>query len=955
MKRYLLVAVFAVSCLTTAAQQQAVTFEMRHFTQDAKADGVTDFHGDTEWLNTDQRVAALNSYAGFASKFWGDPDLDTPLFSDAQVRERTAQIKPQPLTSVRQTLRLSEWHSCASSKGKNASLEATRANWSGKGVTISDGCLVIDGGEVSPAIDTMGWRFEMKMVLSQPSRWLQISLKDENGAAIEIDVKDLRNADKLDKIEVYGDFPGRVIFVSSNGVTLKEMSMPESFGRYVAAFTLSSEQGMTQIDDFSLYSFIRTPATPRTPFVTVLHYDDDFDELPCMSGWQTATYDDSKWDIVTLPSALGGLKSEGESYYLRTKVHVGEFKYASLEIETLDPAGEVWVNGEIAAVLKGRQPRSVDVSEYLIPNAENTIAVRVKPYKAENTMLHAPSDLNIGWFLGRTELILTKTTSHIVRNLVHTSSLADDKAVQRHKLTVKNETGFSRKGSVRINYYPWFPEEGECVASISKDIELRPRVENIYDIDMVMEKPQVWTVEAPKLYKVEVIIYDDQGNPVDDFVTTTGIRVIEQKEGVLYINHKPEMLNGAQNFGCRLPIEDIAKTIRCGSDEMIMRDLMMAQKLGNLLRIHIHSEMDVVDGVNDPRFAEYADQMGLYLIWQSAGWLREGEVWNVDIENWPDYIRQVYNHPSIVLWEASNHPNRFKNHDISDTEDYFNRIIPAIVGVDTSRLVSPTSFWQHSHYGVYDGTVDYQGNPIAANPNLMHKMMTRGSQDAYTGYGEKWSTLRNFPYPWAKSCLEAKDLCYFNFEHEESAAQPNWTLARKDPWYNVPSYEWEYEEGSIGRLLQFDEWRASQAFQAFSAWESMKIQTLAGVAGFSWCSLESGPNMFTYQKPLVDPYYVPKLAFHANRMVFGKIWAASDDVDTVYGPGDQICPVVFNLGDACTATLTVELCNEHGKVLERKVLKNVQVEAGRSVTRLEPFRFKSKAAGTRFIVYKLSY
>ena len=135
----------------------------------------------------------------------------------------------------------------------------------------------------------------------------------------------------------------------------------------------------------------------------------------------------------------------------------------------------------------------------------------------------------------------------------------------------------------------------------------------------------------------------------------------------------------------------------------------------------------------------------------------------------------------------------------------------------------------------------------------------------------------------------------------------------------------------------------------------MKIQTLAGVAGFSWCSLESGPNMFTYQKPLVDPYYVPKLAFHANRMVFGKIWAASDDVDTVYGPGDQICPVVFNLGDACTATLTVELSNEHGKVLERKVFKNVQIEAGRSVTRLEPFRFKSKAAGTRFIVYKLSY
>ena len=113
--------------------------------------------------------------------------------------------------------------------------------------------------------------------------------------------------------------------------------------------------------------------------------------------------------------------------------------------------------------------------------------------------------------------------------------------------------------------------------------------------------------------------------------------------------------------------------------------------------------------------------------------------------------------------------------------------------------------------------------------------------------------------------------------------------------------------------------------------------------------------MFTYQKPLVDCYYVPKLAFHANKMVFNRIWAASDDVDTVYGPEDMIRPVIFNLGDSCTATLTIELCNAKGRVIERKTLKNIAVPEGRSVTRLEPFRFKSKADGCHFIVYRLSY
>ena len=44
-----------------------------------------------------------------------------------------------------------------------------------------------------------------------------------------------------------------------------------------------------------------------------------------------------------------------------------------------------------------------------------------------------------------------------------------------------------------------------------------------------------------------------------------------------------------------------------------------------------------------------------------------------------------------------------------------------------------------------------------------------------------------------------------------------------------------------------------------------------------------------------------------------------------------------------------------GKVIERRTFKDVNVEAGRSVTRLEPFRFKTKKAGCYFVVYKLSY
>ena len=939
--------ILALSAAFGANAQTSSTFEMRYLTKDAKADGVTDFHGQTEWLDTPQRVSVLSDYADFAARFWGDSGLNTPMFTDAQVAERTAAIKPQPSTSVRNTMDLKQWKSYGWKKGKKKDWSI----WTTDGAVVSGGALVLDGKSVSCKTDTIDWRFRMKIsAVASEDMMIEMNGSGDRKVPMRIDKKRL-SGDTSREFEIYGDLAYDILFLSQNGKTVMEIPYKDSV---VTGVTISCPAGKAVIDNMSLYSFRRTEETPRLPFHTVFHFDEDFEDIPSMDGWQTASYDDSDWEDVSLPSPHGGLKAEGESYYLRTKVKVEDFKYAALEIESLDPAGEVWVNGEPAAVLKGRKPRSIDITEYLTPGEENTIAVRVKPYFSENPMVHTPSDRNLGWFLGRTSLVLVPDRCHITENLIHTSSLNDTEAVQRHKVSIKNETGFSRKGSITINYHPWFPVEGDCVASISKEIEIRPRITNVYDLDMEISAPLVWSTGNPQLYRVEVILKDEEGKPVDDYVTTTGVRVIEQKNGVLYINHKPDMLNGAQNFGYRLPIENISKTVRCGSDEMVMKDLMMAQKLGNLLRIHIHFEMDVVDGVNDPRYAEYADQMGMYLIWQSAGWLREGEVWNVDIENWPLYMKQVYNHPSIILWEASNHPNRFKNHDRNDTEDYFNAIISAIADTDTSRLISPTSFWQHSHYGNYDGTVDYQGNSMEPNPVLMHKMMTRGSQDAYTGYGNDWSHLRNYPYPWAESCLDAKDLCYFNFEHEESAAQPNWELARKEPWYNVQSYEWDYEKGSIGRHLEFDEWRASQAFQAFSAWESMKIQTLSGVCGFSWCSLESGANMFTYQKPLVDPFNVPKLAFYANRMVFQRLWAASNDVDTVYGPSDCVKPVIFNLGDECVADLTIELCNSRGKVIERKVLRNIKVAQGRSVTHLEPFRFKSAREGCHFIVYKIT-
>lgn len=967
-KTAFITALFALFALCTKAQNVS-TFEMRYITSDAKADGDTDFHGETEWMNLEQRLDFLNKYAGYSSGFWGNPQLDKPLLAPGEAESALQNIKPQPLTNIRRTMRLSSWQAYGYRPDKAEDKKKQWALWTTTpGTSVTNGGLKLKNCTVERETGKMDWRFKFTTTLNKPSSDFALAFNKGSETLLSVELAKGKimaqsgqfkqsgvfdNATKV-KLEIYGDIPKRRFFITVGGQSSIECPIDVAVAQEVDCIKFSSQRGETVIDDVLLFNFVEDSANQHTPYYTELLLDEDFEEVLPIDGWQNMAYADNRWEIVNLPSVHGGIREKEESYYLRKKVRVEDFGRAVLKLETLDPGGEVWINGQPVAVINNRHPYDLDVTEYLKPNSENLIAVRVKPYKTGHSMLHSPSDPYIGWLLGRTELILTDRCM-IKGVFAHTASIGEDCALQINQIVLQYPGVYSCKGSVEVNYYPWFPVEGEKVASVKQDVEIRSAIDNKVVIDLPIKQPKLWQTGQPNLYRVEVILRNEKGEAIDDYMLTTGIRTIEQKNGNLYVNNKAEMLNGAQIMGNRYPIETVAKTNRCVQDETIAQDLLMIKKMNaNMLRIHVHAEKDTIDGINDPRYAEFADQLGVYLLWQTAGWIREGEAWNVDFEGYPKFMKQVYNHPSIVMWEASNHPNRFKKHGISDSNDYMDRIYSTISSADTSRLISPTSFWQHTHYGNYDGTKDYKGNPMTPSPVLMEKLMIRGSQDAYTGYGADWSYLRKAPHSWAASCLAANDKCYFNFEHEESAAQPNWELVKKEPWYKIQSYEWGYEEGSIGRKLDAEEWRISQAFQAFSAWESMKKQTLLGYDGFSWCSLESGANMFTYQKPLVDAVGVPKLAFYANKQVFSRIWAASDNVDVVYGPNDLITPVIFNLDEERTVNLTIELKNDKGKTVEHKKIKNIRIDRGRSVTKLDSFQFKKKQDGCYFIVYTIT-
>ena len=203
------------------------------------------------------------------------------------------------------------------------------------------------------------------------------------------------------------------------------------------------------------------------------------------------------------------------------------------------------------------------------------------------------------------------------------------------------------------------------------------------------------------------------------------------------------------------------------------------------------------------------------------------------------------------------------------------------------------------------------------------------------------------------SYLESKERAYFNFEHDEIIGQPNWNLYKGKPMYHIKSYEREYDEGSIGRELEFDEWLTSQAWQALGAYETIKKCRIVDYDGLSWCNLRGGQNTVTYQKSLVDYYGQPKLAYYAHRMAFGNVLACSGNVDMVYGPDDTIPIIVMNIGERKTVTVKISVLSPGNTVAYETEIKDVTLAEGRTVTNAGEVKLAELPDGIYSIKYEV--
>ncbi len=965
------------------------SFELRYFSNAKNANGETDFKGKTSILNTEQRIDFLKRYAEYATNFFNDPHLDKMVVAESEIAEALQKVKPQPLPDVRERIQLTDWKYTGFRNGIREEELSELSRWnSGKSMKADLGSLHFTdiNAKLDLNIDSQKWRMRMEWKAFITASSLPVSFAFNQAIQFGIDEKAVLSyitsgrkiTSKVNELDKWTEFivepdleTGRYNLFMDNQLIADfvELSGCDSV---IDHLEVKAGKGF-RMDDIWGVGYRKTE-NPDVPFSIETFVNEDFEVHPDMKGWQLPEYDDSGWKPVPRwPYAHGGERQKGEFLYLRTKLRMEEFEQATLSGETMSPSGEIWINGEVVHVQHNEHPFEIDITKYLHPGSDNFVAVKINPDKVEFTNRHTPADIYTGWFAGRMWVDLTDKR-RIKDLFVFTEKIGKDTATLGLEAVIRNDHVIysaerERRGSntfegqLSVELKKWFPLEGQTsVVNQTFPVSVYLGQDKKWKGEIKIAAPDLWTTETPNLYKVTAELKDTQGNIIDDYVVTTGIRTVSQEGGTFRINGQPAMMNGALSAAFRAPLERIAQWFRCGPDEKIVQEILMLKKMNaNTMRMTLN---DGVDGnINDPRYAEFGDQLGIMFQWGTTAWVRTDSPYIIDFEGLPKYIRQVRNHPSIVMWQPANHPLL---KDFDDAIVWIEEIYNSIIRWDRSRLISPTANSTRIKPPNDKGTLDHKGNPVEPNPVWTAPMITRGSMDYATGYGAEWSTLRSYPYPrtwsgvqnWLETgyrtdYLASKERAYFDFESEESIGQPNWKLHRGKPQYKVQSYEYKYNEGSIGRLLSTDEWKESQAWQAMSGYEAYRKKRWLDYDGQAWCNLRGGHNTATYQKPLIDYYGHAKLSFYAIRMVFQPVLAGSKNVDVVYGPEDKIPVVVMNIGPQRRVTVTAVVRDLKMKEVYRKNWENVILPEGRSFTDIDVFRPHVKKQGIYAVEYSV--
>ena len=388
--------------------------------------------------------------------------------------------------------------------------------------------------------------------------------------------------------------------------------------------------------------------------------------VPCdwqMQGFGTPIYTNSRYPFRREPPRVTGTPDQSwTAYGARNPVgsYVTEFNVSDipsynwiLEFEAVSSAFYVWVNGQkVGYSQNSMSPAEFDISPYL-QEGQNRLAVEV--YRWCDGSYIEDQDF---WRLSG----IFRPVKLWKRPLVHISDYritvipSDDYSVARiHTQVQIVNTSASQVNRVNLMFTlkDKKTDGKECSQSwfTEKIPVLQPHDSIWVTTAGNLFWPQLWSAEKPNLYECTLELAE-KGQVTESFCQNVGVRKIETRGEVMYINDKPVKLRGVNRH------DHHPRTGHYVDAETTELDIkLMKQANINMLRTSHYPD--------SPILYELCDRYGIYVMdeacQESHGFgLRNRQMGNdpqwmkAHVDRAESLVKRDINHPSILFWSLGN-------------------------------------------------------------------------------------------------------------------------------------------------------------------------------------------------------------------------------------------------------------------------------------------------------------
>ena len=394
------------------------------------------------------------------------------------------------------------------------------------------------------------------------------------------------------------------------------------------------------------------------------------------SQFSSPTFNDSKWSHVVVPhdwaiygpfsfdndkqhlaiaqdgqkeamehaGRTGGLPFVGTGWYRRSLEIPSDLgdRRVFLRFDGAMSHARVYVNGkEVGYWPYGYNTFAFDITSFVRPGEANTLAVRLEN-KHESSRWYPGAGLYRNVHLTFTSPVYVPLWG----TQIQTPTVEASRAYVDVRTRIAGTSTLSGR-PLQVKTKILSPE-GKVVAQREEQIQ-STGTERLYHTGFDVERPQLWDIDQPHLYKY-VIELSEGGRLLDRDTTTFGIRSIELKAGDgFYLNGRKLKFQGACLH------HDLGPLGAAVNEAAMRRQIRTMQDMGvNAIRTS--------HNMPAPEFVRLCDEMGMPVMAESFDCWAQAKVpngYNLDFNEWHErdlvnLVHQFRNSPSVFMWSIGN-------------------------------------------------------------------------------------------------------------------------------------------------------------------------------------------------------------------------------------------------------------------------------------------------------------